>query len=81
MRKALSVSLLIMLLACSALADPKPGVLVGDAQAPTTFGDIQPGDQHTSDASSPGDVHTGSDIQTGAAATFVQVVLNLLALS
>jgi hypothetical protein len=75
MRKALSVFLLIILLACSALADPNPGVLIADAPAPIA------GDVHTGELQ-PGDVpSTDGDIQNGAAATFMQVVWNLLALS
>jgi hypothetical protein len=81
MRKVLSVSLLIMLLVCSARADTSPGVLIADAPAPATFGDIhtvdlQPGDMHTGDIPS-----TDGHLQNGAAVAFVQVVLNLLALS
>ena len=66
MRKVLSVALLVMVLACSAHAGDQHA---SDAPAPATFGDVHSGDIHT------------VDIHNGAAATFVQVVLNLLALS
>lgn len=86
MRKVLSVALLVVVLAGSARA----GVLVGDRVPPPPGdahtsdlhgGDLQPGDMPTVDAPSPGDILVGGDIHTGAAATFVQVVLHLLALS
>ena len=79
MRNAIRASVLMLALCCPAFAGNipnPPGVTTTPTPAPavqetTTFGDLQPGELPTS----------GGDIQNGAAATFMQVVLNLLALS
>lgn len=69
----------LMLLACSARVE-------ANAQEPAMLGDIPTVDVHRTDLppgdvpSTDGDIHNG-DIQTGAAATFVQIMMNLLVLS
>ena len=79
MCKSLGAFLLALLLTCSVSAGimpndapaPPPSQPATAVQEPTTFGDLQPGDVPSTDG----------DIQNGAAITFMQVVLNLLALS
>lgn len=77
MRKTLGVCLLSLLLTCSASA----GIMQNESPAPPTAPAVQ---GPTTD----GDIDTGATAKTadgimedGAAITFMQVVLNLLALS
>lgn len=77
MMKAIRVSAMVLALVGSAhagevLTPPAPQPPPSQAvQEPTTFGALQPDDVPSTDG----------DIQNDAAITFVQVVLNLLALS
>jgi hypothetical protein len=79
MRKTLGISLVVLLLTCSVNAgimaneSPAPPSQPAPAvQGPTTDGEMDTG------LTAP---NTEGDMQNDAAATFIQVVLNLLALS
>ncbi len=80
MRKAITVSALLLALTCPASAGDMQNGVTGTpqptpapaVQGPTTDGEIDTGATDTT---------ADSIIQDGAAATFAQVLLNLLALS
>ncbi len=81
MRKTLTTAALVLVLTCPALAGemhtpaaptPTPPQPAGATQGPSTDGEISTG------TTAP---NADGDIQYDAAATFIQVILNLLALS
>jgi hypothetical protein len=76
MRKTLGVCLLVLLLTGSASA----GIIGNDAPAPPPSQPATVAQEPTTDGIMPNGAPDG-DMDNGAAATFLQVVLNLLALS
>jgi hypothetical protein len=80
MRKAISVSALLLALTCSAYAGDMQNGVTGTPQptpAPASQGPTPDGEIDTGATAATAD----GEMQNGAAVTFFEVVLNLLALS